>query len=209
MTASLRRASRRVSPDTAGPLHAPLFQDLVANLDETGPQVVLDLGAASTALLAVLGQSGCRAEIADLAHFGGIEYLNSAEPGPALTQAAESLLPNRQSDDAIGLVFCWDLLNYLTLESLAALMDAIGRRARPGALAHALIFYSDLEMKERPGRFVPTGDGDLIYHEGPGAAVAAPRYSAEDLGKSMGRFVIERARLLGNGMQEFLFRVDS
>ena len=38
--------------------------------------------------------------------------------------------------------------------------------------------------------------------------IAAPRYSPEDLGKSMGRFIMDRARLLANGMQEFLFRLE-
>lgn len=207
MTASLGRANRRVPPRPAAALHAPLFQDLVNNLDAGERHVILDLGAASTAILALLGRSRCRVEVADLAHFGGIDYLNSTEPGPALDQAAESLLPNRLSVDAIDLVFCWDLPNYMTLDSLSALMDAIGRRAGPGALAHALIFYADQNMNEHPGRFVPTPSGELIDRSAPGAAIAAPRYSAEDLGKGMGRFVIDRARLLSNGMQEFLFRL--
>ena len=80
---------------------------------------------------------------------------------------------------------------------------------RPGALAHALIFYADSNMKEHPGRFVPTADGDLIDRSVTGAAISAPRYSPEDLGKSMGGFMIDRARLLSNGMQEFLFRLES
>ena len=209
MTASLRRASRRVPTNPAEPLHAPLFQDIVAGLEASGRQIVLDLGAASTEMLAVLGRYRCRAEIADLAHFGGIDQLNSSEPGPALFQVAESLLPNRLPDAAIDLVFCWDLPNYLTLDALSALMNAVGRRARPGALAHALIFYAERDMNEHPGRFIPTADGELVDHGSPGTAIAAPRYSPEDLGKSMGSFVIDRARLLSNGMQEFLFRMGS
>jgi hypothetical protein len=178
------------------------------NLDATKRHVILDLGAASTPLLTLLGQSRCRVEVADLAHFGGIDHLNSAEPGPALVEAADSLLPNKLSDDAIDLVLCWDLPNYMTLDSLSALMDAIGRRVRRGALAHALIFYADSDMKQHPGRFVPTADGDLLDHGIPGETMPAPRYSPEDLGKVMGRFSIDRARLLGNGMQEFLFRAE-
>ena len=147
-------------------------------------------------------------EIVDLAHFGGIDALNSAEPGPMLAEAANTLLPGARPDGAIDLVYCWDLLNYLSLDALAALMDAIGRRARPGALAHALICYADRNMPECPGRFVPREDGALIDQSAPGASVAAPRYSPEDLGSSMASFVIDRARLLGNGMQEFLFRLD-
>ena len=209
MTASLRRVRRPAQPDPSAVLHAPLFQDLVTGLDATERHVILDLGAASTAMLALLGRSRCRVEIADLAHFGGIIQLNSTEPGPELATAAKSLLPNRLSDEAIDRVFCWDLPNYLTLDSLSALMDAIARRARPGALAHALIFYAERDMKENPGRFVPTPDGELIDHSTPSPAIAAPRYSPEELGKSMGRFVIDRARLLSNGMQEFLFRLES
>ena len=190
-------------------LHAPLFHDLLAGLDETERHVVLDLGAASTGMLALLGRSRCRVEITDLAHFGGIDCLNASEPGSVLVDAADALLPNRLPEDAIDLVFCWDLPNYLTLDALSALMNAIGHRARPGALAHALIFYAEPDMKEHPGRFVPTADGELIDNSGASAAIAAPRYSPEDLGKNIGQFVIDRARLLSNGMQEFLFRLAS
>ena len=196
-------------PQTA-PLafHTPLFHDLVTSLNATKRHVVLDLGAASTAMLALLGQSRCRVEIADLAHFGGIDRLNTAEPGSALSNAANAMLPNVLPDDAFDLVFCWDLPNYLTLNALSTLMNAIAHRARPGAVAHALIYYAEIDMYEHPARFVPTADGDeLIDYSATHAAIAAPRYSPEDLDKGMGRFVLDRARLLSNGMQEFLFRL--
>ena len=196
-------------PASPAALHAPLFQNLVTGLDASERHVVLDLGAASTGMLAHLGQSRCRAEIVDLANFGGIDRLNSAEPGHELDKVAESLLPVHLPDDGIDLVFCWDLPNYLTLDALSAFMAAIERRARPGALAHALIFYAGRDMKERPGRWIPTAEGDLVDSGAPGATTAAPRYSPEDLGKHMGRFAIDRARLLGNGMQEFLFRLGT
>ena len=189
-------------------LHAPLFQDVMTRLDETERHVALDLGAASTAMLALLGRARCRVEVADLVHYGGIDYLNTAEPGPELVKASNSLLPNRSANDAVDLVFCWDLPNYLTLDALSALMNAIGERSRPGALAHALICYAETDMKERPGRFVPTADCELIDCSTTNAMTAAPRYSPEALGKSSGRFVIDRARLLSNGMQEFLFRLE-
>lgn len=181
----------------------------MTGLDETERYVVLDLGGASTPMLALLGRARCRVEITDFVHFGGIERLHAAEPGPELGKAAESLLPARLSNDAVDLVFCWDLPNYLTLDALAALMNAIGRRARPGALAHALIFYAEPDMPEHPGRFVPTADGQLMDCCAKGKTIAAPRYSPEALGKHSGGFVIDRARLLSNGMQEFLFRLGS
>ncbi|MDJ0941318.1 MAG: hypothetical protein QNJ00_16270 [Woeseiaceae bacterium] len=208
MLSSLRRAGADAAPGSRAPFHAPLFHDLIARLEPDERHVVLDLGVASTAMLALLGQGRCRVEIADLAHFGGVDRLNSMEPGPALVGAGEALLPNRCSADVVDLVFCWDLPNYLTLDALSALMLAIGQRAGPGALAHALIAYSDRDMREEPGCFVPTPDGELMDLSAAGNAVAAPRYSPEDLGMNMGGFVIERARLLSNGMQEFLFRLE-
>jgi hypothetical protein len=188
--------------------HAPLFHDLVTGLDATERHVVLDLGTASTAMLALLGQSRCRVEIADLAHFGGIDRLNATESGSALPGATNALLPSRLTDDAFDLVFCWDVPNYLTLNALATLMNAIAHRARPGAVAHALIHYSERDMQQHPGRFVPTADGErLINYSTTHESIAAPRYSPEDLDKGMGRFVLDRARLLSNGMEEFLFRL--
>jgi len=209
MTALLRRARTKTPPDSPAALHAPLFQNLVTNLDENERHVVLDLGAASTEMLALLGRARCRVEISDFVHYGGVARLNKAEPGPELVKAAESLLPGRLPDDAVDIVFCWDLPNYLTLDALSALMNVIGDRARRGALAHALIFYSERDMQEHPGRFVPTLNGELVDSSKTGTKVTAPRYSPEALGKHSGDFVIDRARLLSNGMQEFLFRLDS
>jgi hypothetical protein len=207
--ASLRRTrSPGAPPNAPVAFHAPLFHDLVTELGANERHVVLDLGAASTAMLALLGRSRCRVEIADLAHFGGIDRLNTTEPVPALPHAINAMLPNRLPDDAFDLVFCWDLPNYLTLDALSTLMDAIAHRARPGAVAHALIYYAERDMRDHPGRYVPTADGDeLIDYGATSAAIAAPRYSPEDLEKGMGRFVLDRARLLSNGMQEFLFRL--
>lgn len=198
-----------MSSGSPGAFHAPLFHEFADALDASERHVVLDLGQASTATLALLGRSRSRVDIVDLAHFGGIDELNSAEPGAELASTADALLPYPASEELFDLVLCWDLPNYLSLTAMAALMDAIRRRARPGALAHALIFYAASEMNEHPGRFIPTADGELIDHSTPGTTIAAPRYSPEALGKSMGRFAIDRARLLSNGMQEFLFQLQA
>ncbi len=207
MTASLRKASPAAQTGSPAPFHAPLLHELIGNPDAIDRLAILDLGAASTELLGLLGRCRCCVEIADVAYFGGLEQLNTTERGPALADVAESLLPKRFRDSPVDLVLCWDLPNYLTLQSLAALMQAIARRSRPGALAHALIYYAERDMPQYPGRFIPGLDGELVDRSTQSSAIAAPRYSPEELGNSMGRFVIDRARLLGNGMQEFLFQL--
>jgi hypothetical protein len=204
------RATARAPMDKPEALNAPLFRLLVEQLDAAGRRSILDLGAASTPMLSLLGRSRCRVEIADLACNDGIDRMNTEAPVDALVAMAESLLPeHRRDDDALDLVFCWDLPNYLKPGALSALMSAIAARARPGALAHALIVYSERSMPDRPGRFVPTGDSRLVNRGGAAAEIAAPRYSPDELSRIMGRFAIDRAMLLANGMQEFLFRLQT
>lgn len=205
--ASLRKTRSAAPPVAAQAVHAPLFQDIVTRLDDGQRHVVLDLGAASTAMLALLGRARCRVEIVDFAHFGGIDMLNSAESGQSLVAAAESWISEPHDQDPIDRILCWDLPNYLSLDAFSALMTAIGRGAAPGAIAHALIYYAEREMPDRPRRFVPTDGGELMDCESRGTPVAAPRYSPEDLRNNMGPFQIDRGRLLRNGMQEYLFRL--
>lgn len=201
------RATAKAPMHKPATLNAPLFRLLADQLDSAGRRIVLDLGAASTPMLSMLGRSRCRVEIADLACDDGMDRLNGEEPAESLVTIAESLLPRHRAGDAVDLVFCWDLLNYLKPEAISALMNAITGRARPDTLAHALIVYSERSMPDRPGRFIPTEDWKLVDRATAGSTIAAPRYSPEFLGRIMGGFAIESARLLANGMQEFLFRL--
>ncbi|HEX7719579.1 MAG TPA: hypothetical protein VF389_07230, partial [Woeseiaceae bacterium] len=73
-------ATARAPIEPSAILNAPLFRQLVGQLDGAGRRIVLDLGAASTPMLALLGRSRCRVEIADLADEGGIDRLNSDAP---------------------------------------------------------------------------------------------------------------------------------
>lgn len=204
------RATARAPIARTEALKAPLFRSLVEQLDGAGRRHILDLGAASTPMLALLGQSRCRVEIADLASDDGIGRMNVEDATREdLAAIAESLLPmHRGDEDALDLVFCWDLPNYLKPQALSALMNAIAARARRGAIAHTLVVYSERTMPERPGRFVPTEDVMLVNRGGSTSEIAAPRYSPDDLRRIMGSFTIDRAMLLSNGMQEFLFRLQ-
>ncbi len=203
MAVTLRRAKAPAPPGVPVAFHAPLFQELVTGLEPTKRHVVLDLGAASTSMLALLGRSRCRVEIADFLYYGAVDELNAAETSAAV---ASSLLPTPLPGNEFDLVLCWDLPNYLSLDALSALMTAIKRRSRPRALVHSLIFYAEREMSETPGHFVPAADGELVDRNTWRASVPAPRYSPEDLTNNMGGFMLDRARLLSNGMQEFVFQ---
>jgi len=198
------RATARAARDTPEALNAPLFRQLAERFDETQRHVVLDLGAASTPMLSLLGRSPSRVEIADLAAGAVIERLNAAAPGDELDALAESSLPGHDGSEPVDLVFCWDLPNYLAPRAASALMWAIAARARAGALAHALVVYAERGMPERPGRYVPGDDNRLVDRGVRAGEIAAPRYSPEAFGQLMHPFTVDRVRLLANGMQEYL-----
>lgn len=201
------RATARAPMEKPSALKSPLFKLLVDELDESSRHVALDLGAVSTQMLSLLGGFRCCVEIADLARNGGLEQLNTEQEHNERLAAAESLLPEHRIGDPVDLVYCWDLLNYLKPDAISALMAAIGTRAHPDTRAHALIVYSERTMPDRPGRWMPAEDGVLVDRSVPSPAmIEAPRYSPEFLGRIMGGVAIEHARLLANGMQEFVFR---
>lgn len=184
-------------------LNAPLFRGLMEQMQDDARRVVLDLGPARPETVAILGRFRCRLEIADLAE--GLDALNgSPEPGE-LREIVGRLLPPRRTE-AIDVVLCWDLLNYLERPKLAVLMAEILERLRPGSLVHALIAYSTPRMSALPERIVPGDDYRLLHCAVTADERAAPRYTPEDLARSMPGYAVERAMLLRNGMQEFLFR---
>jgi hypothetical protein len=201
------RATARAPIEKPSALKAPLFKLLVDELDASSRHVALDLGAVSTQMLSLLAGYRCCVEVADVVRNGGLEQLNADQAQNERCAAAELLLPRHRVGDPVDLVYCWDLLNYLKPEAISALAAAIRTRAEPHARAHALIFYSERTMPDRPGRWVPAENGVLVDQANASPAmIAAPRYSPELLVRIMGGVVIEHARLLANGMQEFVFR---
>lgn len=185
-------------------LNAPLFRGLLERMEDDARRVVLDLGPARSATVATFGRFRCRLEIADLGE--AIETLNATEEAGDLLSRLRTLLPPRRGE-ATDVVLCWDLLNYLEPPVLKALMGEIQERLRPGSLVHALIAYSTPRMPARPQRIVPTDDYRLAHAPVSSEERPARRYSPDELARLMGGYAVERAMLLKNGMQEFLFRV--
>lgn len=184
--------------------HAPLFRSLVEDLRGGGRRVVLDLGTARSANLGLFRHFRVRLYVADVG--GGLLDLSSLSDPERLRRRAEALLP-RTGPEPLDLVLCWDLLNYLGRDAMAALMTAIARRCRPGALAHGFIVSSRPRMPRDPGAFDVIAD-DRVQRVGPTEPERpAPRYTAWDLDRCMPDYVVDRSVLLQDGRQEYLMRL--
>ncbi len=193
----------RVKATQSEKFNAPLFRSLIETLATRERWVVLDLGAARTQTIELFGRYGCRLDIANVAD--KLTTLNAIADPEHLQEAAEALLP-AGSAEATDVVLCWDLLNYLERPALRAVMSCITARARPGTLVHALIVYSQSHMPVEPGNYIPDENNNLLDIATHSDERPAPRYSPEELSHSLPEFWIDRAMLLSNGMQEFLFR---
>lgn len=198
-------ATARAAFEQPATLKVPLFRSLIERMDPERRCVVLDLGAAQNELLGLLTGYRCRIDIADIAD-GAIDALNDEPEHERLEAVAEHWLPPRHAEPA-DLILCWDLLNYLVKPAMSALMSRVAARARPGAVAHALIAYSARTMPAKPARYVPADDAHLVNRAPAGPERDAPRYSPEDLKLAMPEFKTERGVLLANGMQEFLLKI--
>lgn len=201
--------ARDAAPDL---LRVPLFNTLAQRLQRGGRWVIFDLGPARPGTVAFCNRFRCRLEIADLAR--DLDSLNSLTDPGEFSRRAEAMLPRRGGEPA-DIVLCWDLLNYLGRPGLAALMDRVADRARPGTLVHALMVYSTARMPARPGAYQPVFDPDgdpdretrLVRAPGMADELDAPRYTPDDLRRCMPAYRLDRGTMLSNGLQELLYRL--
>ena len=196
--AATARAQREATPT----FNVPLFRSLLERLDVERRAVVLDLGSAKPTTIRLLSQFRCRLDIADL-DSTALQSPPEDEVGNGFVAA---LLPE-PSGEPTDLVLCWDYLDYCHPTILTRLMEGVAERCRDGALVHALLSYADSVMQPAPGCFSPIDEGRLCDESEDKATRPAPRYSAEELRLLLPRFRVERACLLRNGMQEYLFSV--
>ena len=188
-----------------GRVNVLLFRSLIKQLSEDQRCVILNLGAALPQTIDLVTPYRCRMDIANLAD--SIDTVNApadSEEPDRFIERVDALLP-AHSGELTDAVFCWDFLNYLNRDVLTKLMSVIASRCRQGALLHALIAYSHPLMQEVPGRFAPLDEGHLLSLTNATPSRLSPRYSTDDLRACMTDFSVERVRLLGNGMQEYLF----
>ncbi len=183
-----------------GAIRAPLLAALLDRGGSSRRRVIADLGTLQPGMLDALSQSRTRLVVADLP---GRRAENEDD-----WDRLDAALPRRHWREPLAAVLCWDLLNYLDAGRLAALAEALRERAAPDCRVHALIHYSALEMPGAPGQIRIDPNLDLrIPSLADTRPIATPRYTPKALEKAMPALVVERTMLLGNGMQEFTFRV--
>lgn len=189
-------------PSAPAALKAPLFGVLTERMDNDEQRtLVLDLGSVRGATIRLLNQFRCRLQVEALSE--SLIALNTVGEFVDLPSAVARLLPEQLQADV---VLCWDLPNYLGPPALTALMQGLQARLQPGTRVHMLICYSASRMPAQPGNYSPQSRDHLVFAPVTQEECDSPRYTPKSLAECMPGFVSEKAMLLKNGMQEFVFR---
>ncbi len=184
-------------------LGAPLFEQAIRDLDPDKRIVVLELGALRSGTVALFTAYRCRLDVADLpTNLPKLQALEEAEERRLVLQ--DTLCwPDAEPLD---LVLCWNLLNYLRREDIRTLVEMLQPRFASHTRLHALMEYASPLMPATPGFWIPDAESRLHASQVDEEQIEAPRYKPKELERLMPQLAPERTVLLGNGLQEYLFR---
>ena len=169
---------------------------------------ILDLGPLSVGTTQAFLQMNCPCYIEDLIEFFADNQQASDTKG-ALT-AHLVAKPERIKFDVI---LCWDLLNFLSTDEIAHLIELLKPNLKPGSLLHAMI-YTGATAPAGPAKFKLLQDFTYETVEDPGyPKVSFQRHSVVALMQSLGRFNLSNSLMQRQGMRkdliEYFFEYES
>ena len=200
MSATAEQSALKNAPAV---LRAPLFESIITGLDPETRHVLLDLGPARAGTIELLVGRRCRLDILDLTD--SLAELDTMEDGDRMRAFAQKCLPDSKAEP-VEVILCWNFLNYLRPTAIEAVLAPMIERLAPGGVVHALIEYATPTMPATPARMAPNANHELVVEPTTGETIPSPRYRQKTLSAHLGGLTAERTMLLGNGMQEYLFR---
>lgn len=203
---SLARDRRQEPAASAGrTFRSPGLALVAERLRTVERPLVLDLGAPRRANVEFLAGAGTKVWIEDLPHF----LVGRSPPRPEDDAApdwdrfvAGELAFDRSA--RLDVVLAWDLLSYLEVDAIRALMREVAAACSPGTLLFITVSTAEA-LAERPASIRVGADATLVYEpSGPGTR-PNPAYTPLALERLMPGFRLLHSFMLGDGMQDYLF----
>ncbi len=185
-------------------LGAPLFEQAIREIDPERRLVVLELGTIRSGTVALFTPYRCRLDVADLQTCLPL-LADAGEAEDRRDHLAACL--QWPDEEPIDLVLCWNLLNYLQRDDISMIAELLEPRLTSQSRIHALMEYASPLMPATPGCWIPDADCRLHASQVDEEQIDAPRYKPKELERLMPQLAPERTVLLGNGFQEYLFRL--
>ncbi|MBN8550846.1 MAG: hypothetical protein J0M12_16140 [Deltaproteobacteria bacterium] len=178
--------------------HASLaLRHLATTLSEASPARILDLGAACSSNIKYYSKIARKFHFEDLS--AALASKRDSE-GSVLDEAL-SLRSNQRFD----LIFCWDILNYLSPQEIERLGSTLAAHSHCETKLFLLLPVGR-EISGAPLRFKMADDYRLEYEPQVGARMQSPRYNKTDLKKLWPGFERQKSFLLKNGFEEHIYR---
>lgn len=184
--------------DQTGPARfdLPLLRGWFEKADAS-PHAILDFGVVQPHLVGRMQRFGGKLRVMDI----GTSDLKNVQ----LVDRLQNEIP-RHSAQQFDLILTWDFVNFFDSNQIQLLDAVLADTAARNARMHALIYSAKPEMPAKPARFSIRDSFNVTLGTDNGPTIKAPRYSPKFLEKWMTNFKVDRSRLLGNGMQEYLFQ---
>jgi len=169
---------------------------------------ILDLGPLAVGSTQAFLQMNCPCYIEDL-----IEFFADNQHAGDLKAALQEHLIAKPEKIKFDVVLCWDLLNFLSAELIAYLVELLQPNLKPGTLLHAMI-YTGAQAPQRPAKFKLLRDFTYETADDPEYPnVAYQGHSTVTLMQSLGRFNLSNSLVKRQGMRkdlfEYFFEYDS
>lgn len=159
---------------------------------------ILDLGPLAVGSTQAFLQMNCPCHIEDL-----IEFFVESQHGEDLREALAEHLVAKPSRIKFDVVLCWDLLNFMSTELIAHLVELLQPNLKPGSLLHAMIYTGS--APPGPAKFRLLQDFTYEIAEDPQyPRIACQHHSTAGLTKSLGRFSLSNSLLQRQGMRKDL-----
>jgi hypothetical protein len=183
---------------------SPSVDILVEHLERREKPHILDLGAPRSENVAFFSRIPCKLYVEDLHRVLDVGPPSGEEAEDPADIVARALAYDTRV--RFDLVLGWDVFNYLTPPLIEALAGCVARSCRNGALLF-LTGSTGEAIPDTPASYCITPSGALRYEvPGGAAAIANPRHSPVALERMMPGFRLLHSFLLGEGVQEYLFR---
>lgn len=169
---------------------------------------ILDLGPLAVGSTQAFLQMNCPCYIEDL-----VEFFAENPQSPDMKSALKGHLIAKPEKIKFDVILCWDLLNFLSAEMIAYLIELLQPNLKPGTLLHAMI-YTGAKAPRRPAKFKLLQDFTYETADDPNyPSVAYQGHSTVALMQSLGRFNLSNSLVQRQGMRkdliEYFFEYDS
>jgi len=171
-------------------------------LEQTPRCRVLDLGAPTASNLDFYNKKRATIAVADFYRFF-MDSRKTLQRASSRARLLDELLPH-DTDTHFDVVLAWDLLNYLSSDEIAWIMDGLSELCGHGAIMLALIRCRG-EMPPSPSVYNILDKDTLLYEASGPSARPSPGYSEPTLTRMMPGVVVESRVQLRNKMVDYLF----